>query len=224
MLLARRERPYSGTYARTVRTVCQGWVEEVVAGMVLPMDPSGMRARLMLAPWWVLALYYVVFFGVGMGLFTGIRESSVLGGVIGGLVEGLVFGAIMTPFTTRMRERMRVQMGGLSLERFRVARKSSWRGPLPSDLAVRADALVIAHEARRQAERFRWGGVGAVRRLPGPRDRARGHGDLLLRLDYARARRRRSSVRPLAGTGEEARRPARSAVMMGGVARADRRD
>jgi len=129
----------------------------------------------MLAPRWVLALYYGVFFGVHMGLFTGIRDSSVLGGVVAGLVEGLVFSAIMTSLTTRMRERMRVQIGGLSLERLRVARKSSWRGPIPADPAVRADALVIAHEALRQAERFRWVGVGAVRRLPGPRDRARGH-------------------------------------------------
>lgn len=33
-------------------------------------------------------------------------------------------------------------------------------GPVPSDPAVRADALVVAHEALRQAERFRWPGVG----------------------------------------------------------------
>ena len=110
--------------------------------MVLPMDPSDMRARLLLAPRGVLALYYVVLFGGLIGLFTGIRESSVLGGVVAGLVGGLVFSAIMTPLTTRMR----VQMGGLLLERMRVAQKSSWRGPLPSDPAVRADALVIAHK------------------------------------------------------------------------------
>lgn len=128
--------------------------------MVWPMDPSGMRARLMLAPRWVLALYYGVFFGVFMGLFTGIRDSSALGGVAGGLVGGLFFSAFMTPFTTRMRERMRVQMGGLSPERLRAAQKPSWRGPTPSDPAVRADALVIAHETLRQAERFRSVGVG----------------------------------------------------------------
>jgi hypothetical protein len=75
--------------------------------MVLPMDPSGMRARLMVAPRWVLALYYGVFFGVAISLFTGIRDSSVLGGVVAGLLEGLIFSAIMTPLTTLMRERMR---------------------------------------------------------------------------------------------------------------------
>ena len=80
MSLARRERAHAGTGVRTGRTVCPGWVTEVVAGMVLPMDPWGMRARLMLAPRWVLALYYGVFFGVVMGLVTGIRDSSVLGG------------------------------------------------------------------------------------------------------------------------------------------------
>jgi len=114
----------------------------------------------MLAPRWVLALYYGVFFGVVMGLVTGIRDSSVLGGVVAGLLEGLIFGAIMTAFTARMRERMRVKMGGLSLERIRLARKSSWRGPIPADPAVRADALVLARETLRQAERFRWVGVG----------------------------------------------------------------
>ncbi len=66
----------------------------------------------------------------------------------------------MTAFTARMRERMRVEMGGLSLERIRLARKSSWRGPIPADPAVRADALVLARETLRQAERFRWVGVG----------------------------------------------------------------
>ncbi len=66
----------------------------------------------------------------------------------------------MTAFTTRMRDRMRVQMGGLSPERLRIARKSSWHGPIPADLAVRADALVLARETLRQAERFRWVGVG----------------------------------------------------------------
>ncbi len=66
----------------------------------------------------------------------------------------------MTAFTARMRERMRVEMGGLSLERTRLARKSSWRGPIPADPAVRADALVLARETLRQAERFRWVGVG----------------------------------------------------------------
>ncbi len=55
--------------------------------MVLPMDPWGMRARLMLAPRWVLAMYYGVLFGVFMGLFTGIRADSVLGGVVAGLLE-----------------------------------------------------------------------------------------------------------------------------------------
>ncbi len=128
--------------------------------MVRPMDPWGMCARLMLAPRWVLALYYGVLFGVFMGLFTGIRDDSVLGGVVAGLLEGLIFGAIMTAFTTRMRDRMRVQMGGLLPERLRIARKSSWHGPIPADPAVRADALVLARETLRQVERFRWVGVG----------------------------------------------------------------
>jgi len=156
MLLARREHPHLSAGVGTGRTVCPGWVRDVVAGSIEPMDPSGMRARLLLAPWWVLALYYVVLFGGLIGVFLGIRESSVRGGVVAGLVGGLLFSAIMTPLMIRMR----AQLGGQLLERTRVAQKSSWRGPLPSDPAVRADALGIAHEALRQAERFRWPGVG----------------------------------------------------------------
>ena len=70
MLRARRERPHLGAGVGTGRSVCPGWVRDVVAGSIEPMDPLGMR-RLLLAPWWVLALYYVVLFRGLIGVFPG---------------------------------------------------------------------------------------------------------------------------------------------------------
>ncbi len=76
-----------------------------------------MRAWLLTAPWWALALVHGTFFGTVMGLWTRLGQGAPWGVAIpAGLLGGIFFGVFMGVFTARQNRRVREAAGGDGLE------------------------------------------------------------------------------------------------------------
>ena len=115
-----------------------------------------MRERLLHAPVWAL----IVVFGVGFGVFWAVWSHFLQGqswtrALVTAAIAGVLFGGMMGPVQHRQwrgaREVAARSPGGLSRE----VRRASWRGPVPSDPAVRQAAYDLLRAQLEPMERQR---------------------------------------------------------------------
>lgn len=117
-----------------------------------------MRLRLLIAPWWVLALLQGTFFGVSTTLLRWAlfdSSKSFVGLVIVGVVSGVMFGLIMRPFTARENDRVVAMTGLQDRSQIAAALRVCSRGLVPDDPQVRAAAYRVAGWRLEQLQRQR---------------------------------------------------------------------
>jgi hypothetical protein len=111
----------------------------------------GVRAYLLSAPRWVLALVQGVFFGAGMTVFSLVTtDRHWVGAVAGGAVGGVLFGAVMAPIAHRQNRGVREASGLTAADQQRAAVRASMRGPIPLEPDIREAAHRIALQQRRE--------------------------------------------------------------------------
>jgi len=99
--------------------------------------PSQMTGRWYLntAPWWVVSLFFGMHIGATFWVldFTSWRTTVII---------GVTFGAIGGPIHALLSRRERSILGPISPKQYRLARRASWRGPVPRDPRTRR----LAHQ------------------------------------------------------------------------------
>ena len=117
-----------------------------------------MEAYLIAAPVWVRSVVLGVFFGVAMAVVPFGGGGDWAGrGVVGvvGVVGGIFFGFFMDRFIKRDLGASDAELRDLPIAQRRAAMRAAWRGPAPTDPAVRAAALHNAENTRDVTDR-RW--------------------------------------------------------------------
>lgn len=119
-----------------------------------------MRAYLLIAPWWVLSLFYGTIFGPATAVFIKVRESSSwTTALAAGALSGIMFGAIMGPTMAQQNRRHRQAAGDLSPQDFFVVQRAARRGPIPTDPRLRAAAARAATFQLDNVRRHRRSGI-----------------------------------------------------------------
>lgn len=115
-----------------------------------------MRAWLIRAPWWVLALVAGLFYGVGMTVVHVARgEGSWPGTLVYGLIFGTGFGLVMGPILARINRRFRETAGEKYIDRLSGIGWRGWQKKLGNDPELRAAARRITLLQRDQLLRQR---------------------------------------------------------------------
>jgi hypothetical protein len=119
-----------------------------------------MRYRLLVAPWWVLALIQGTFFGVFMALFAQPHDPEAFGGgavglIFTALVAGLPFGLLMGPAMVRINRRATTAAGLNDPGELAIVSRATTRGPVPTDPRLRAAARNLASHRLDELRRMR---------------------------------------------------------------------
>ena len=114
-----------------------------------------MRTWLDDAPRWVQVLVIGTAFGAAMGLWHYLSGESVASAVGQGAVGGVVFGAVMATWRRRVRTQERAAIGPLPDGLEPTVRRAAFRGPVPTDPAVRASAARLAAVQLAESRRHR---------------------------------------------------------------------
>lgn len=110
-----------------------------------------MRAWLLKAPWWALALVMGTYFGTFMALWTRFFQGAPWPVALGaGVLGGLFFGLVMGPFLARRNRRLREALGEAGVARRAQVVRAAWRGPMPEDPELREAARRVALDQREQ--------------------------------------------------------------------------
>ncbi|MBJ8345478.1 hypothetical protein [Antrihabitans sp. YC2-6] len=107
-----------------------------------------MNAYLRRAPWWTLSVLHGFYFAAVMAVLWPIigpgDSSEPMAVFVVAIVSGLIFGAIMGPLSARQWASLAAVVGPLSDNDFRTVSRAAWRGPIPTDDAIRVPALAMA--------------------------------------------------------------------------------
>jgi Flp pilus assembly protein TadB len=116
----------------------------------------GVNRWLMNAPRWALALVNGLFFGLAMGLGTGLRDHDWSEGLVVAACGLVIYGPFVAVFQHRQFARYRAAAGDVPQADIRRAVREARRGRAPEDPHVRAAAYRVVTDQAEQLSRQRW--------------------------------------------------------------------
>jgi hypothetical protein len=116
-----------------------------------------LRARLLSAPRWVVALVTGLPFGAVMGVMTGLRHGNWTDALTVGAFAAVSYGAVMGFFMHRQFARYREALGSVPRSDVRKAVREARRGRVPADPeAKRAAYRVLTVQLEQLRSQRRW--------------------------------------------------------------------